>query len=396
MKFYYEGIDLSTQQSVRGEWEAVSRQDVVRGLEQQRIEALKVQLVEHKLNQGRKVKNSDLVLPLQELATLMEQGVTLIEALKALSENDEHQKLANGFSLIVQDVESGQSFSEAIVKSELPFPAFVSPLISGGEATGQLAVALRNASNQMSYDQSVREDLRGALTYPLVLIAAGLVAMLIIFISVVPKFTHLLDSSSDLPLLASMVLNTGRVAGDSPWILLGLAMLPLSCFAFLFANASARKKATNIAIELPVIGPWLAEQDMARWASLSSAMLTARVDLLKALSLAAESCQYERRRDRAMQMIRDIEEGESFSDALKRARLISATSLNLVLVGDKTGQLAQMLAAVAELHDTACKRRMKQVLQLIEPIAIVVVGVFIGVMILGIVQAITSSTDLAF
>ena len=135
---------------------------------------------------------------------------------------------------------------------------------------------------------------------------------------------------------------------------------------------------------------------MARWASLSSAMLTARVDLLKALSLAAESCQYERRRDRAMQMIRDIEEGESFSDALKRARLISATSLNLVLVGDKTGQLAQMLAAVAELHDTACKRRMKQVLQLIEPIAIVVVGVFIGVMILGIVQAITSSTDLAF
>ncbi|MAI23617.1 MAG: secretion system protein [Crocinitomicaceae bacterium] len=396
MKFYYEGVDLATQQSVQGEWEAVSRQDVVRGLEQQRIEALQVRLVENKPNQGRKVKKSDLVLPLQELATLMEQGVTLIEAIKALSENNENQNLANGFALIVKDVESGQSFSEAIAKSKLPFPSFVSPLINGGEAAGQLAVALRNASNQLSYDQSVRDDLRGALTYPLVLIAAGLVAMLIIFISVVPKFTHLLESSGDLPLLASMVLSAGKLASDSPWILLGLAVVLLCCCLFLLFNATVRKTAMNIAIELPVIGPWLSEQDMARWASLSSAMLTARVDLLKALSLAAESCQYERRRERAMQMIRDIEEGESFSDALKRANLISATSLNLVLVGDKTGQLAKMLAAVAELHDTSCKRRMKQVLQLIEPVAIVVVGVFIGVMILGIVQAITSSTDLAF
>ena len=93
-------------------------------------------------------------------------------------------------------------------------------------------------------------------------------------------------------------------------------------------------------------------------------------------------------------MIKDVEEGESFSAALKLARLIPATSLNLVAVGDKTGQLAQMLAAVAELHDASCKRRMKQVLQLIEPIAILIVGVLIGIMILGIVQAITASTDL--
>ena len=150
----------------------------------------------------------------------------------------------------------------------------------------------------------------------------------------------------------------------------------------------------NIAIGLPIIGAWLAEQDTARWAALCSAMLKAKVNLLTTLSLAAESCEYRSRHERAIQMIKDVEEGESFSAALKLARLIPATSLNLVAVGDKTGQLAQMLAAVAELHDASCKRRMKQVLQLIEPIAILIVGVLIGIMILGIVQAITASTDL--
>ena len=144
-----------------------------------------------------------------------------------------------------------------------------------------------------------------------------------------------------------------------------------------------------------MIGPWLAEQDTARWASLCSAMLQARVNLLTALTLASESCDICAPALRADQMIIDVEEGESFSEALKRARLIPATSLNLVVVGDKTGQLAKMLAAVANSTMFPAKRRMKQVLQLIEPLAILIVGALIGVMILGIVQAITASTDLA-
>lgn len=395
MNFYYEGIDLVTRQSVHGEYDAVSEQGVVRWLEEQHIEALSVHLSEKKEKNGRAVRNSDLVLPLQELATLTEQGVTLIDSLKALSENDENPVLARGFLGIASEIEGGQSFSAALSESSLPFPKYVAHLISAGESAGQLTVALSNASQQLSYDESVREDLRGALTYPLVLISAGLIAMLIIFISVVPKFTHLLDSDGDLPMLAAFVLNAGRVANDSPWLLLAVGALFFVGSMLIFTNKAVRHALMNVVIEVPVFGPWLAEQDSARWASLCSSMLKARVNLLTALTLAADSCEYTRRRHRASQMIKDVQEGESFSDALKKARLIPATSLSLIASGDKTGQLADMLAAVAKLHDASCKRRMKQVLQLVEPLAILVVGALIGVMILGIVQAITASTDLA-
>ena len=94
-------------------------------------------------------------------------------------------------------------------------------------------------------------------------------------------------------------------------------------------------------------------------------------------------------------MVKDVEGGETFTEALQRSRLVPATSLNLVSVGDKTGQLSEMLAAVAVLHDASCKRRMKQVLTLMEPAAILLVGILIGTMIMGIVQAITASTDIA-
>ena len=395
MRFHYEGIEATTKQAVTGEMEAVSQQEVIRWLEEQRIEAVAIQPAEKKAIAGRAVKPNDLVLPLQEMAVLTEQGVTLVDALKALSQNDEHPNLGRGFLEISHQIEGGKNFSAALAESRLPFPSYVAHLLSAGEASGQLALALRNASNQMNYDQSVREDLRGALTYPLVLVSAGIVAMLIIFVSVVPKFTHLLESNQELPVLAKVVLGSGRFVNEFPWVLVGLVILLVGGTITLLANAAIRNFLINVAIEMPIIGPWLSEQDSARWASLCAAMLSAKVSLLIALKMAAESCEYTRRRQRARQMIQDIEQGESFSEAVKRARLIPATSQNLVAVGDQTGQLAAMLSAVAELHDLSCKRRMKRVLQLIEPLAILIVGIFIGVMILGIVQAITASTDIA-
>ena len=123
MKFYYEGIDLATKQPVQGESDEVSEQAVVRWLEEQRVEALVVRLSETKVKRGRAVKVNDLVLPLQELATLTEQGVTLVDALKALSENDEHPNMARGFSSISSEIEGGKSFSEAVSDSSLPFPS---------------------------------------------------------------------------------------------------------------------------------------------------------------------------------------------------------------------------------------------------------------------------------
>ncbi|WP_102798346.1 type II secretion system F family protein [Bowmanella denitrificans] len=395
MKFHFRGIDRTTGQRVEGDIEAVSQAEGVRQLAEKRIDAFEVEAFVPSKKRGRKVKTADLVLPLQELATLTVSGVALIDAVRALAQNDEHPNLAKGFMAIASRIEGGESFSAAIKQSTLPFPDYVAHLVSAGEVGGQLAQALTNASEQMNYDQAVRGDIKSALTYPMVLIASGIGAMLIIFFAVVPKFSHMLDAGKELPALAFLVLSAGRYANESPGIILAVIIAILLLGSGIFANAGVRRKIMDLLVETPVIGPWLAEQDAARWASLCSAMLMAKVSLITALRLSAASCNFSRRRRRAEAMIKDVEDGISFTDALERSRLVPGTSLNLVSVGDKTGQLAQMLRAVAQLHDSSCKRRMKQVLTLMEPVAILIVGLLIGVMILGIVLAITASTDIA-
>lgn len=395
MKYKYAGIELSSNQRVQGDIEAISYQEAVRLLAEKRIEAFSVSEVTEHTKRGKRVTLADLVIPLQELATLSASGVSLIDAVRALSHNKEHPNLAKGFLKIASRIEGGNSLSEALQESELPFPNYVAHLVSAGELGGKLSMALNNASEQLNYEQTIKNDVRSALTYPLVLIAAGLGAMLIIFFAVVPKFSHLLDGERELPSLAYFVLTAGQYANDAPYTILAVLIALVLFLITVFMNPSVRRWMMDMAIELPVIGPWLTEQDAARWASLCSAMLMARVNLLAVLKLAAGSCDYTRRRARALAMIADVEAGVTFTEALERSRLVPNTSLNLVAVGDKTGQLAEMLKSVASLHDASCKRRMQQVLTLMEPIAILLVGALIGVMILGIVLAITASTDIA-
>jgi general secretion pathway protein F len=395
VNYLYEGIELSSKQQIKGEIEAVSQQEASRLLAEKRIEVFVLTLATVTPRRGRKVSVADLVIPLQELATLTSSGVSLIDAVKALAQNDEHPNLAKGFASIASRIEGGESLSAALKESTLPFPDYVAHLVSAGELGGKLPLALGNASEQLNYDQAVKNDLRSALTYPIVLISAGLGAMLIIFFAVVPKFSHLLDGNKELPALAYGVLTAGQYANDSPYIVLAVILGVVLFLVSVFTNATIKRRMMDLALELPVIGPWLSELDAARWASLCSAMLLSRVNLVVALKLAAQSCAYTHRKSRALSMVADVESGVTFTEALERSRLVPSTSLNLVSVGDKTGQLAEMLKAVAKLHDASCKRRMKQVLTLVEPIAILIVGVLIGVIILGIVLAITASTDIA-
>jgi general secretion pathway protein F/type IV pilus assembly protein PilC len=394
VKFTYTGLELSSKQQISGEIEAVSQQEAVRLLAEKRIEVFSVEPAQLISKSGRRVNVTDLVIPLQEMATLTSSGVSLIDAIKALGQNKEHPNLARGFMAIASRIEGGESLSAALAASKLPFPNYVAHLVSAGELGGQLPLALSNASQQLNYEQGIKNDVRGALTYPLVLIGAGLAAMLIIFFAVVPKFSHLLNGDKELPALAYLVLTAGQSVNDSPYTVLAIIAGVVILMISIFTNPTVRRWLMDGALEVPVIGPWLAEQDAARWASLCAAMLQARVNLVVALKLAAQSCDYTRRKSRALAMVTDVESGVTFTEALERSRLVPSTSLNLVSVGDKTGKLAEMLTAVAALHDASCKRRMKQVLTLMEPIAILIVGVIIGVMILGIVLAITASTDI--
>ena len=367
-EYEYEVIDRNGQ-VVKGQAEAVSVTDLVRGLS---AEGHTVVEVNERRGDSRtpifrrRSRLQDQVLAFHELATLLESGVSLADAVLAQACGSSHPELASAFDASARSLLRGQSFRESLRGGGLSLPHYVYYLVEAGELSGHLAEALRRAVVQMQYDQRTAAEVRSALTYPAILIASDFAAILLVF--VIPQFSNLLEDAAELPLLAEAVLRTGVWFNESGWLLAPVLAAAALVAVALTRQAGARQRARDFLAALPVLGSWFSESDTARWASVMSALLASRVGLMEALDLASRGVGVSRRRAALEQAAGDVR-GAPLSEALEKRSALTPTGYNLLRVGEQSGQLAEMLRALASLYEENSKRRMKRVLTLIEPAA---------------------------
>lgn len=343
----------------------------------------------------RRLKTGDVILALHELSTLLGSGVGLAEAVSAQMRGSHHPRLLAAFESISAALRQGQSFSQALADAGLPLPPYVGTLVRSGEKAGQLGRALHDAVAQMEYDEGVRSDIRQSLTYPAVLVLAGFGAIVLMFTFVVPKFASLLERAEELPWLGWAVLSTGMAARDWWWLLLLLVAAAAALAWRALRDPATRARAWEALERLPVLGAWRVESETASWARILSTLLGNRVPLLDALGLAQAGVRAPGRRARLEEVARGVRSGVPLADALEEQGTLTATGYNLVRVGERSGELAAMLASLARLCEDSGRRRMKQFLALLEPLAILVIGSMIGVIMIGIILAITSANDIA-
>ncbi len=394
LEFDYEAANPDGQ-ILKGQIKASSQAQALRELveknltvvtisEQQTLQASRLQ---------RKLKRQDIALALHELSTLLESGVSLADAVLAQSRGSYHPHLNRAFNQISRGLMKGESLLIALRDSELALPEYFYQLVEAGEMSGQLAASLRQGVEQMEYDLRVAGEFRNALIYPCILVFTGIAAVLLIFVFVVPKFANLLESDGELPLLAELVLRSGVWFNDNSWLFLGVTMLAVMVLVSLLRQAQFRKWLLNSIATLPVLCSWFSETDTAKWASVMAAMLSSKVELMDALILASQGVQVSRRQAKLEQVIKAVRSGVSLAEALEQQAALTPTGYNLIRVGEQSGKLPSMLRSLAKLYDESSSRRMKQVLTLIEPLAILLIGSVIGVIVLGIILAITSVND---
>lgn len=398
MKFTYEGFDARGERQT-GLMEAASKIEALRALQTKSITPVELKAVENSRKPSLltpRLTRQHITQALHELTRLIESEVSIAESIEAMTDAGHHEKLDRAFAGIARALQHGESFSAALANSGLPLPDYLLHLVKAGELTGDLAGALKRAQEKMEYDERTANELRNALIYPAILVIAGVAAVLLMFTVVVPKFSNMLDkSATNLPWLATAVLTTGTWF-NAHWDML-LAGLSATTVAFISALRQQRLRAslTNWLSRLPIIGQWLEETDMASWSYTLSAMLGCKVELLAALDLSTHSMRIPRRRTAMQEVIRQVRAGKSMSSALAETHTLNRTGVNLIKVGERTGRAAEMLASLANLYEENSKNRMKKLLALIEPVAILLIGSGIGVIILGIILAITSVNDMA-
>lgn len=394
-RYHYQALNPEGI-SLEGVLRADNERDAARQLERRGLSVVEVRSGEvgARTRAGR-LRHADVILALQELATMLTSGVSIADAVGSQALGAHHPRIVAAFAGMSRDLQRGLAFSATLAKSGLPLPEYVVQLAKAGELTGELGRALRDAGAQMEYEQQLRNEMRNALIYPAVLVFAGIAAVAIMFVFVVPKFASLLDQANDLPLLAWLVLAVGTWTRENFWLLLVVVAVLGIAAVWALRKPELRAATMDRLSRWPVVGPWLVEADTARWAKVLGALLGNKVPLMRGLELAQAGLQLPQRRARMGEVTRAVRGGASLADALEDHDALTATGYNLVRVGERSGKIAAMLDSLAKLYEEAGRNRMKRVLILLEPIAILIIGSVIGTIILGVILAITSANDLA-
>lgn len=394
--FRYQGLD-GNGNKVNGLLHAQSERDVLRQLAEKGVTAYEVEPERQPgrpLLASRTASTRELQLILQEFITLLQSGVTLLLALSSLAKSSHHPQLTTAFSSMEKAVSRGDSFSNALRASKLPLPEYFHQLAQAGEATGRLAESLSGGLQQYEYDLKVQSEITSALIYPLVLVGSGFGAVMIIFLWVVPRFGGLLKQHSEaMPAMSRWVISTGVWMNEHLAIVGMVALGIVILVRLLLATPRLRLAVLESLAHVPLVGPWLVEAEVGRWASTMSVLLQGRVELTRALSLAWQAMRFNFLRVRMQDVGKSVKGGLSLSEALRTHRALNPTGYDLVAVGEASGQLPKLLDALARLYETTGRDRMKRVLQLIEPISIIVIGAVIGTIVTSIILAITSIND---
>jgi general secretion pathway protein F len=395
MMFSYEAANASGA-NVEGTLEASTRKEAIRLLHHQGLAVTSIEeLIEASTVLRRRSSKQDLLLSFHEMATLLESGVSIGETLEAQARANYPYDLLLKYKKMTRSIQSGDGFAQALRSGEFELPEYFFQLAQSGELTGNLAGGIRSAVDQFEYDLKTAADLRGALIYPSILIASGIVAVLLVFFFVVPKFAPLVERSDNLPLLSTIVLSAGM------WFNENIGLVLLLCFGLVggiiaaLRNPSIRLLCLSASFNLPIVGTWLKESDTANWSSMMATLLNSKVGLLEALELSRSAVRSNQRSKRLEQVTLDIRAGLNLAEALEKSQALTATGYNLVRSGELTGKLPPMMRSVAKLYEEAAKARMKTTLALIEPVAILLIGSVIGTIILGVILAITSVNELA-
>jgi general secretion pathway protein F len=398
MKFVYQGLQRDGR-LVTGSIEAASERSAHRDLSRRGVTPTAIRSEAtarpvQRLRWRRKSSRRDYALMLKQLHTLLAGGVPLADAVTSLTPND-----ASGLGVALVELNTGlrrgEPFARAFARCFPGIPGYVQRMLESGELSGRLAEAVADAAAAMEHTARVQAELRNALIYPAFLVGFGLLAIAFIFAIVVPRFAIMFRGRFDkLPWLSYTVIVTGMWV-RSHW-LLSTALIAGIGWAgvYLLWRPQSREAAFGVAMRLPVVHSWLIEIEIARWAAVLARLLEQRVSLIQSLELARLDLRSRDMRSRFAQVERDVRAGAGLSAAVDTSALLPPMAMAMLRVGERSGNLAGMIRHLASMYDERVRDRIKVALAIIEPIAIVLIGGFIGLIAIAIFLGITSINNI--
>jgi type IV pilus assembly protein PilC len=382
-----QGIEMSGEIQAA---DALAARDALRsnGLLAQGIEELRAAEASSRGFFGlgkKKVKAKSLQVFSRQFATMIEAGISVVQALVILEQQTDDKALALVIDDVREQVESGALLSEAMGRHPDTFNRLYVSMVEAGEAAGVLDVVLDRVALQIEKEQKIKRRVRGAMIYPSVVMSFAFLVLCGLLMFLVPIFVEIFDTlGGELPTLTQWVLHVSNLLRGYWYIVFPLIGLSIFGFFKWKKTATGRQVWDRVKLRIPMqIGSVVRKVAMARWSRTLSTLIASGVDIMKALDITAQTSGNWVVEEATGNVRIRVQEGAAIAQPLIESPVFPPMVAQMVKIGEETGELEKMLEKVADFYEDEVDAAIQALTSIIEPLMMIGVGVMVGIIVIA-------------
>ena len=396
VKLLYEYVAKNKEgQVVKGYFEAFSKVEVHSYLLSEGFEVYSIRtnkwiqlLHQNRATNHTKIKTKDLIFFLTQLSTYLKAGITLVESLKILAKQFKQKSYKKIFESIVYDLTTGDNLSDALLKQNVAFPRLLINMVKTAEMTGELPEVLDDMAEYYTETERTRKQMITALMYPSIvfIFAAGVITFIMMF--VIPQFVEIYETmdASQIPGFTLAVIAVSEfIQNYIIWVLVGIIIFIL-LFMYLYKNVKVFRTICQwILMHIPVIGTTVIYNEVTMFTKTFSSLLSHNVFITDSMEVLNKITNNEIYKMLILDTITNLAKGEKISKAFEGHWAFPLPAYEMLVTGEKTGELAEMMGKVATYYQDLHKESVTRIKTFIEPILTVFLTAVVGIIILAVI-----------
>ena len=345
------------------------------------------------LSKYKKPKEDELVNFTRQLSTMINSGLTLIDALRILK-NQAPPSMAQVIDKTLIEIESGKSFSQALEATEDVFSSVYIALVRVGESAGLLDNILKKLAESMESEREFRNKTKGALVYPAIVVVGMVVVVTIMMIFVIPKMTEMYDDMGiDLPTMTRVLIGVSDFMAHYWYLLFGLVALLMSSFKKWAKTELGGMITEQVTFKIPVWGKLKEDMILAKFARTMGLLIASGISVIEALRIVGDTLGSRIYKEGLIQVMGRVEKGVSLAESMSMIEEFPSILPQMISVGEQTGKVDEVLTRLAIYYEAESAQKIKTLTTAIEPLIMVVMGVGVGFLVAAVILPIYNLTS---
>ena len=399
-KYQYKAKNMDGN-IIQGVYEAQNQEAVINMIRQKSFFPLEVkEIIERKdvneIGALGKIKPKELSVYCKQFSSILKAGVPLLQSLKMVGEQTENKMLKTITLNVREEVQKGSSLANAMeIHSNNKLPPMLINMVEAGEMSGSLENSFDVMSVHFEKEHKTKSKVKSALRYPIIVSIVAVAVVILLMVKVVPIFANMFSSQGqELPLPTKLLMSTSEFLQKNGLVLLAIVVVVLIILKFVFMGEEQKLKLDKFKYQMPLFGSFLTKSATATFARNMSSLMSAGVSITEALNITGRVMGNTYAEECIETVVEQVKEGKGLYVPVKETGLFHSMLENMVMLGEESGTLDEMLMKTAEFYEEEVDSAAEALTSMIQPAVIVVLGVVVAFIVLAIAMPMFASYDM--